>query len=118
MNKSVNSVNKIGKKTFQQIVISWLYRYLGNVARIKIKLMAKPIIKNNKYENEEKKSNVVNMQKNIILPYSPKKNIAKRIAEYSRLYPATISASASGKSNGARLVSAMPPIKKKKKKEK
>lgn len=32
--------------------------------------------------------------------------------EYSTLYPATISASASGKSNGARLVSAKTEIKK------
>jgi hypothetical protein len=42
----------------------------------------------------------------IILPYSAKKNSAKAIAEYSTLYPATSSASASGKSNGALLVSA------------
>jgi hypothetical protein len=48
----------------------------------------------------------------IILPYSPKKNIAKIIDEYSTLYPATNSASASGKSNGARLVSATMDIKK------
>jgi len=41
-----------------------------------------------------------------ILLYSPKKNMAKIIEEYSTLYPATNSASASGKSNGARFVSA------------
>jgi hypothetical protein len=41
-----------------------------------------------------------------ILLYSPKKNMAKIIEEYSTLYPATNSASASGRSNGARLVSA------------
>jgi hypothetical protein len=50
---------------------------------------------------------------NNILLYSPKKNIAKIIEEYSTLYPATSSASASGKSNGARLVSANIEIKNK-----
>jgi hypothetical protein len=43
---------------------------------------------------------------NSMLLYSPKKNIAKIIEEYSTLYPATNSASASGKSKGARFVSA------------
>jgi len=47
-----------------------------------------------------------------ILLYSPKKNIAKIIDEYSTLYPATNSASASGKSNGALFVSASIEIKK------
>jgi len=47
-----------------------------------------------------------------ILLYSPKKNIAKIIEEYSTLYPATNSASASGKSKGARLVSANIEMKK------
>jgi hypothetical protein len=46
----------------------------------------------------------------IILLYSPKKNIAKIIDEYSTLYPATNSASASGKSKGALLVSAIMEI--------
>ena len=48
----------------------------------------------------------------IILPYSAKKNIAKIIDEYSTLYPATSSASASGRSNGVRLVSAIIEMKK------
>jgi hypothetical protein len=47
-----------------------------------------------------------------ILEYSPKKKAANIIAEYSTLYPATNSASASGKSNGARFVSANTEIKK------
>jgi hypothetical protein len=47
-----------------------------------------------------------------ILLYSLRKNIAKVIDEYSTLYPATSSASASGKSNGARFVSANDEIKK------
>jgi hypothetical protein len=46
------------------------------------------------------------------LLYSAKKNIANVIAEYSTLKPATNSASASGKSKGARLVSAKREIKK------
>jgi len=41
-----------------------------------------------------------------ILLYSPKKNMAKVIEEYSTKKPATNSASASGKSNGALFVSA------------
>jgi hypothetical protein len=48
----------------------------------------------------------------IILEYSPRKNKAKINPEYSMLYPATISASASGKSNGVRLVSAKHATKK------
>ena len=47
-----------------------------------------------------------------ILLYSPKKNIAKMIEEYSTLYPATNSASASGRSKGARFVSANMETKK------
>ena len=43
---------------------------------------------------------------NIIAEYSPKKNIAKSIEEYSVKYPATNADSSSGKSNGALLVSA------------
>jgi len=47
-----------------------------------------------------------------ILEYSPKKKAANRIPEYSILYPATNSASASPKSNGVLLVSANIDIKK------
>ena len=43
--------------------------------------------------------------------YSPRKNSAKDIDEYSTLYPATSSASASGKSNGSLFVSASTDIK-------
>jgi hypothetical protein len=42
----------------------------------------------------------------MIEPYSAKKNNAKPILEYSTLNPDTSSDSASGRSNGARLVSA------------
>ncbi|GMF23305.1 unnamed protein product [Phytophthora lilii] len=49
---------------------------------------------------------------NLRKSYSPKKNNANPIAEYSTLYPETNSASASGKSNGCRFVSAKHDIKK------
>src|SRR6185436_4476576 len=45
------------------------------------------------------------------LAYSAMKNNAKPMEAYSTLYPATNSASASGKSKGARLVSAKHDIK-------
>src|SRR3954470_12307679 len=48
----------------------------------------------------------------IILPYSPRKKSAKVIAEYSTKYPATSSDSPSGRSKGARFVSARPEMKK------
>lgn len=47
----------------------------------------------------------------IILAYSPRKKRANPIDEYSTLYPATSSASASGRSKGARFVSARQEIK-------
>ncbi len=47
-----------------------------------------------------------------MLEYSPKKKDANKKDEYSTLYPATSSASASGKSNGMRFVSAKIEIKK------
>jgi len=59
-----------------------------------------------------KKKITIKLDINIILQYSPKKNRAKPIEEYSILNPATSSASASGKSKGARLVSARIEIKK------
>jgi hypothetical protein len=46
-----------------------------------------------------------------MLAYSPKKNKAKPIPEYSTLYPETSSASASGKSKGCLFVSASAEIK-------
>ena len=48
----------------------------------------------------------------IMLPYSPRKKRAKLIAEYSTKYPATSSDSPSGRSKGARLVSARHEMKK------
>ena len=45
-----------------------------------------------------------------MLMYSAMKNSAKLMLLYSVWYPATSSCSASGKSNGARLVSATPAV--------
>jgi hypothetical protein len=53
----------------------------------------------------------VNKLINMIEPYSAKKNKAKPILEYSTLKPDTNSDSASGRSNGARFVSAKIEIK-------
>lgn len=58
-----------------------------------------------------KKHIAITADNHIMFEYSAKKNIAKVIPAYSTLYPATISASASGRSNGARLVSAKTEIK-------
>ena len=64
-----------------------------------------------KQQGEEKK--ITNKQEfTNIFVYSAKKNTAKLIAEYSTLYPATNSASASGKSNGTLFVSANKIMKK------
>ena len=68
---------------------------------------------NDKGANHPPKNKQTNkLDINIILLYSAKKNIAKIIDEYSVLYPATNSASASVKSNGVRFVSANIEMKK------
>lgn len=59
---------------------------------------------------KKRKTNNIDMP--IILLYSARKKKAKMIEEYSTLNPATSSASASGKSKGARFVSASIVIKK------
>jgi hypothetical protein len=64
------------------------------------------LIKENGDDQPPKNNVTAKLLINIILPYSPKKNNANPMAEYSTLYPATNSASASGKSNGGLLVSA------------
>ena len=58
-----------------------------------------------------KKKRTITVAIKSILLYSPRKNIAKIMDEYSTLYPATNSASASGRSKGARFVSANIEIK-------
>ena len=115
-----------GKKIFHPIDISCAYLYRGNVARTRINKKQKKVIFNEKKNidnhaqlSEKKTGTDHPPQKNVdirvdinnILLYSPRKNIAKIIDEYSTLYPATSSASASGKSKGVLFVSANIDIK-------
>lgn len=115
-----------GKNTFQPSLINWSYLYLGKVALIHKKQNNKKqiFIMNHKIPGIIFSASIPNGGKyppmknitvialtRIIFAYSPKKNKAKLMEEYSTLYPATSSASASGKSNGWRLVSARPEIK-------
>ena len=58
-----------------------------------------------------KKSIVPKAHINKMFAYSPNQNMAYIIPEYSVWYPATNSASASGRSKGGRLVSANAEIK-------
>ena len=114
----------IGKNIFQHKRINWSTRYRGKDARTQIKknrindvLNAKTngSIKNNQeivIDNHPPKNiKTVNRLIAIIEPYSAKKNNAKPILEYSTLKPETNSDSASGKSKGARFVSAKIDIK-------
>lgn len=72
-------------------------------------------IKKNQYTGTDNqpptKTIIVKILIAIIDPYSAKKNKAKPMLEYSTLKPETNSDSASGKSNGALLVSAKIEIK-------
>jgi len=99
-------------------------RYRGKDARTQIKKKSindvlKPKTKGsiiNENENEKDnqpptKSNIVKRLIKIIDPYSARKNKAKPILAYSTLKPETSSDSASGKSKGARFVSASIEIK-------
>ena len=101
--------------------INWSYLYRGKVARVTIKKITPKAsfklnhklpgkkVKGNKFtKGNQPPKNSIETKALIksILAYSPKKNKAKVIAEYSTLYPETSSASASGKSKGWRFVSA------------
>ena len=104
-----------GRKLFQPIYISWSYLYLGRVALVTIKkttpiisfklnhkLLGKLFKKEKLLRGNHPPRNNMETKALIksIFAYSPKKNKAKVIAEYSTLYPETNSASASGKSKG------------------
>ena len=106
--------------------INWSYRYRGKKPLIKTtKIVYKAVLRVNQKENERSKKELIGHRllplpknkilnstpKRIILPYSAKKNKAKAIPEYSVLYPATSSASASVKSKGVLLDSAKLIIK-------
>jgi hypothetical protein len=112
---------EIGKKIFHPISISWSYRYRGKVARTrtkakqKIKAFNATIVADGKNANSPqppRKSSDLIIDIKIMFPYSARKNMAKIIEEYSTLYPATSSASASGRSKGVLFVSAIMEIKK------
>lgn len=112
--------NDTGKNTFHPNCINWSYLKRGNVVLTQINKINKNnifIIKNiNEKQGADqppKKTKTIKVDIRIILAYSAKKNKAKLIPEYSTLYPETNSASASGKSKGALLVSANAEIKNK-----
>jgi len=71
----------------------------------------KKISKLNKGNQPPKKNIVIKDDIIKIFEYSAKKNNTKVVAAYSTLYPDTSSDSASGRSNGTRLVSANAAIK-------
>jgi len=83
----------------------------------RIKQTLKPKIKGSRIKRKEadsqppKKSKTVKLLIKIIEPYSARKNNANPILAYSTLKPDTSSDSASGRSNGARFVSASIDIK-------
>ena len=70
------------------------------------KLKGSKIKKSMPFNQPPRNMTTVNADIKIIELYSPRKNKAKPILEYSTLYPDTSSLSASGKSNGALFVSA------------
>ena len=117
----------MGRKTFQPSLINWSYRYRGRVARTHKKQKSIKVIfsKNqitpgiwfngfilNGGSQPPKNRMLAIALINIIAAYSPRKNKAKGIDEYSTKYPATREASSSGRSNGCRLVSARADTKK------
>ena len=70
------------------------------------KLKGSKIKKSMPFNQPPRNMTTVNADIKIMELYSPRKNKAKPILEYSTLYPDTSSLSASGKSNGALFVSA------------
>jgi len=113
-----------GKKIFQHKRINWSILNLGKLARTQIKKnkindVLKPKTKGSRIVNKLTGTNnqpprnimTVKILIKIIEPYSAKKNKAKPILAYSTLKPLTNSDSASGRSKGARFVSAKIEIK-------
>jgi len=124
LNINKTKLKASGNIIFQHKRINWSTRYLGKDARTHIKKNkikdvltakkkgSKKKKKDNVIKSQPPKNNrVVNILMAIMEPYSAKKNKAKPILEYSTLKPETSSDSASGRSNGARLVSAKIEIK-------
>ena len=119
-------MSETGKKTFQPNRINWSYLYLGTIALIKAKIKNKnnifiinqigsgirlkgAILIGDNQPPKNKIEPIAHISK--MFAYSPSQNKAYIIPEYSVWYPATNSASASGKSNGGLLVSASEEIK-------
>ena len=107
----ISSKIESGRRTVQHKLISCANVYLGRIDLIKI-IIKQKIITPKKKRDSPKNSIDKILAEIIMLLYSAKKNNENKIEEYSRLYPATNSASASGKSKGVRFVSASILIKK------
>lgn len=102
--KSKNEI-ETGKKHFQAIYINWSYRIIGRVARIHKVLKATSTLDKIRLIGERKKTHVTTL-KISTFEYSAIKIRANKPPPYSTLKPETNSASPSGRSKGARLVSA------------
>jgi hypothetical protein len=113
---TIRQKNNPGIKTRQHMLKSPLTVYLGKTARTTMNstATAKTTAVNVQLSGqiaELKKIELVTTDITNILLYSARKKKEKSIDEYSRLYPATNSASASGKSKGVLFVSASAQIK-------
>lgn len=115
----IRKANDNGKNTFHPKRINWSYLYLGYATRAHIKKnKTKAVLNPNDIKpgkrgahQPPKNKREVRQHMNKMFALSPRKNNAKPMAEYSTKYPATNSASASGKSKGWRLVSAKAEMK-------
>jgi hypothetical protein len=97
LEKKVKNPKPNGKITFQPICISWSNLYLGKIALTNINKNAiatvfmantnSPKIKshNKKVDQPPKNKITIKADISIMLPYSPRKNIANRNPEYSKL---------------------------------
>ena len=114
-----------GRKTFQPNLISWSYLNLGRVALTHKNINKRMLtLRKNQTKpgtafrkslsiggNQPPKNKIVPKELiSIIAEYSPKKNIANNMEEYSVKYPATNADSSSGKSKGGLFVSARAEI--------
>ena len=126
-----------GTRYFQQVIISWSTRRRGSVQRIWMTVKTRHVPLKTKTANESacqprkaqpfdsairsgempgichppRNARVATAARIHMLAHSAKRKKRKRIPEYSMLYPAMISLSASGRSNGVRLPSAIAEMK-------
>jgi hypothetical protein len=108
-----------GNRNFQPKCINWSYLSLGKVDLIQIKKNKQPDNFNMNHTTGGKNGPCHPPRKKvtaiadtvIMLAYSAMKNMANFILLYSVWYPATSSDSASGRSNGQRLTSAIALVK-------